>query len=128
MLFVMQSAHKGGHMINIRVKVWFEKNGKLVFGKGRYDILNEIDKTHSINKAAENMDLSFRHVWSHIDTIEKNLGVALVHRERGGKGGGSSSLTPQAKELMKEYHRLEKEIKEFAESRFKELFKWKASK
>ncbi|MBI4656439.1 MAG: LysR family transcriptional regulator [Elusimicrobia bacterium] len=109
-------------MIKLKTKIWLEKNGKLIFGEGRFRILKEIERTNSINQAAANLHMSFRHAWSYINIIEKNLVVRLIDRRRGGKDGGGSHLTPQAKYIMKKFEKLNEVIKQFADKKFKEIF------
>ena len=38
--------------MEIKYKIWIEKNGKVVFGKGRDNIFKAIDEQHSLNVAA----------------------------------------------------------------------------
>ncbi len=112
--------------MRIKTKIWIEKNDKLVFGEGRARILKAIQKYQSINKAAESMDISFRHAWSYINESEKRMGVKLVERTKGGVGGGGSTLTDYALRLMDKYDRLKHEIDTYADQKMKEIFnKWK---
>ena len=41
--------------MKIKYKIWIEKDGKVVFGKGRDDILKAIDKHRSLNAAAKKL-------------------------------------------------------------------------
>lgn len=112
--------------MQIRSKIWIEKRGKLVFGKGKSDILKAVQRYGSINKAAEAMGISFRHAWSYINEIEDRMGVKLIERARGGKGGGGSHLTGYANEFITRYDRLKKEVDKYTDKRFREAFaKWK---
>ena len=86
--------------MQIKSKIWLEKNKRLVFGEGKSEIFKLIQKYRSINKAADRMGISFRHAWSYINEIEKRLGVRLIQRTKGGIGGGGSRLTNYARELM----------------------------
>jgi len=113
------------NMIKLKTKIWLEKNGKLIFGEGRFRILKEIERTNSISQSAVNLHMSFRHAWSYINSIEKNLGVKLLDRTRGGKGGGGSHLTPKAKYIMREFEALNKAVKQFADKEFKGIFNGK---
>ncbi|WP_051428196.1 MULTISPECIES: winged helix-turn-helix domain-containing protein [unclassified Lebetimonas] len=105
----------------IKTKVWIEnQKGELLFGKGKTEILELIEKEGSIAKAAEKMGLNYKKAWSHIKTLQKNLDDELVTVEKGVKGG--TYLTPKAKEYIEIFKELESEIQEFANKRFKELF------
>jgi len=108
--------------MQIKSKVWLEKDNELIFGEGRAELLKAIDKTGSINKAASEMGISFRHGWSYITAIERRLGVKLIERTKGGRGGGGSRLTPEAKDLVKKLVKLKSAVNRFTDKKFKEIF------
>lgn len=109
-------------MLQVKSKVWLEKDGKLVFGTGKYLILKTIAETGSINQAAKILKMSYRHIWSYVNSIEKRLGCPLLMKNKGGKDGGGAILRDSARELLKKYEKLEQEVKAFADRRFKEIF------
>lgn len=89
-------------------KIWIEYRGKPVLGKGGALILEEIEKCKSISKAAENLEMSYRYVWSYLQNIAKTIGEPVIETYRGGKfGGGGAKLTKLAKSLLMEYKRVE---------------------
>jgi molybdate transport system regulatory protein len=89
-------------------KIWLEYEGKPLMGKGGARILEQIEKEHSISKAAKKLGMSYRYVWNYIKKIEKALGNPVVQTYRGGRaGGGGARLTKLGKELLKEYRRAE---------------------
>jgi molybdate transport system regulatory protein len=108
--------------LNIKSKVWLEKDGKLVFGIGRATILKSIQRNGSINKAAKELNMSYRHAWSYIRSAEKRLGKKFVICTKGGLGGGSTTLTPYAKNLLKKFLDLERRIKLFVNKAYKKTF------
>jgi molybdate transport system regulatory protein len=110
-------------MLKVKSKVWLERKGRLALGDGRFRILKAIDRTGSINKAARELDMSFRHAWSYIDSSEKYLGFRLIEREKGGKHGGGSRLTPEAKVLIRKLEKLSQEVKDFTDKKFSSIFK-----
>ena len=93
----------------VKSKIWFEKSGKPVFGEGRYRILKAVETGGSISAAARALGMSFRDVWYNVDRAEKNLGVRLLVRTRGGRGGGRSHLTSDGRFLVGEYERVLRE-------------------
>ena len=89
-------------------KIWLEHRGKPLIGRGGAQILEQIEKEHSISKAAKKLGMSYRYVWSYIKRVEKTLGKPIVETYRGGKrGGGGAKLTSFGKELLEEYRRME---------------------
>ena len=99
--------------MKIKAKVWLEKEGELVFGTGKYNILKAVSQTKSINQAAKKLKMSYRHAWSYIHSAEKRLGKLLLIKVRGGKEGGGAVLTDYAKELLEKFEKVEKESHSF---------------
>jgi molybdate transport system regulatory protein len=89
-----------------RIKVWLEKDGKLVFSGYRAELLRSIRQTGSLAEAAERMGLSYRRAWGKIREIETNLGEPLVESRRGGAKGGRSRLTALGERLLEEFEAL----------------------
>jgi len=89
-------------------KVWIECDGTPVIGKGGAEILKAIAKEHSISKAAEKLDMSYRYVWNYLQKIQKAVEAPIVETFKGGKaGGGGAKLTVLGHSLLAEYRRLE---------------------
>lgn len=109
--------------MKVKSKVWLEKNGKLVFGVGKTLILKTIQDAGSINKAAKEMGMSYRHAWSYIRSAEKRIGTPLLLKTKGGPDGGGARLTDYAKDLLEKFEKLEQEVRIFTNKRYKEIFK-----
>ncbi len=100
-------------VFDIKTRIWFEKNGEPVFGIGRLLLLQKIESTGSINKAAKDLGFSYKKAWSYINLMEKRFGYPLVNKKIGGKNGGGSILTENAKKLMTDYENILKEERKF---------------
>ena len=86
----------------VRSKIWIEDSkGKVIFGLGRYRILDAIRSSGSMHAAAKELHMSYRAVWMRVRSSEKRIGKELIVRD--GKG---SRLTPFAENLMKQYKRM----------------------
>ncbi len=116
----MQKSHNG---LEIRSKLWIEVGGEPVFGRGRKFLLEAIDSFGSINRAAQEVNISFRKAWGYITAMEERLGVKLVERQAGGKNGGGATLTEDARTLLRQYGALERGVQEFVDRRFQRTFK-----
>jgi molybdate transport system regulatory protein len=82
-----------------------------VFGDGLAELLEEIDKCHSMLEAAKNLQMSYRYALHRITLAEKRLGQSLVFRSRGGsKGGGYSEVSPYGKTLVARYRNARTEL------------------
>ena len=112
----MQKSHND---LDIRSKIWIEVGGEPVFGRGRRFLLEAIDSHGSINRAAQEVDISFRKAWSHI----KSHGRA-ARRETGRSADRRQErrrriLTDDARKFLKKYEALEKGIQEIVDKRFR---------
>lgn len=93
----------------ISCKIWLEYDGKPLIGKGGAEILEKIEECNSISRAARELNMSYRYLWSYIKRIEEILGEPVVKTYRGGRaGGGGAELTELGRQLLMEYRRVEK--------------------
>lgn len=108
--------------LQVRSKIWLEVDGAPLLGDGRERLLRLIDELGSINAAARRMGLTYRRAWGYIQAMEEKLETPLVLREKGGSGGGSSSLTPEARRLLDQFERLRAGLNQAIDERFAEIF------
>jgi molybdate transport system regulatory protein len=108
-------------LLQVRSKIWLEIDGEPVFGQGRDRLLRLIQSTGSINAAAKEMGIPYRKAWTYLDAMEKRLGFPLVNRLKGGVGGGSSSLTPQAEALLQKFDLLQQGFNDQVNRKFSDL-------
>ena len=80
-------------------------------------MLQKIEETGSIRKAAEEMKLSYRKAYYSVDQINKLAEEPVVIMIRGGKDGGKSVLTDYGRNLISRYKKLEGEISAFLEKK-----------
>jgi molybdate transport system regulatory protein len=87
------------------------EKGEAVFGDGLAELLEEIDKHHSILEAAEHLEMSYRYALHRLTLAEERLDESLVTRVRGGaKGGGSSEVTDYGKKLVVRYRKAQTKL------------------
>ena len=116
-------SEKKGTRLYIKTKTWMEnQNQNLLFGKGKTEILEYIHEFGSIAKAAEQLGMSYKKAWSHVQILQKNLDDVLVETKKGAGEQGGTTLTPKAHEYIAKYRQLQTEIEAFANERFRELF------
>lgn len=94
------------------VSVWLESAGEYAIGEGGAALLKAIDGTGSIVRATKKLKCSYKYAWDQIAKMEKALGFRLLKTTVGGKTGGGAVLTDAARELLREYSRLERYAKE----------------
>ena len=105
--------------LKLRSSQWIvDEHNNAIIGKGRMEILENIEKTGSINQAAKTMKMSYKAVWSKIKATEKHLNTTIVHTDR--KEG--SRLSKEGKELLEKYRLLKKECLSADDSMFNNIF------
>ena len=108
--------------MEVRSKIWLAVDGEAVFGSGREALFKAIDRLGSINKAAKDINISYRKALSYIQLMEQRLGKKLVERQTGGLNGGGASLTDDAREFMQKYEMLEEGVNDMLDRKFIEVF------
>jgi len=89
--------------LELRSSHWIvDQDNNIIFGKGRMEILDTIDRTGSINQTAKALKMSYKTVWSKIKSTEKHLQVRVVHSDK----RTGTRLTPEGRELVKRFAKL----------------------
>ena len=80
-----------------------DDDGEKFFGEGPCRVLKGIERTGSLRAAAKEMDMAYTKALRLVERAEEVLGFPMTERTIGGKGGGGSRLTAEAKEFIKKY-------------------------
>ena len=86
------------------------------FGPSVAQFLSLIDHTGSMQTACRQMHMSYTKGWKILKAAEKQLGYPLLITQSGGAEGGSSLLTPKAKDFLARFLGMEKELREDAQT------------
>ena len=105
--------------LRLRSRQWIvDEYGRIIMGEGRKQILENIEKTGSINQTAKIMKMSYKGAWGKIKATEKYLKGNIVHADR--KEG--THLTKEGKELLKKYSLLKEKCVEEDNRIFSKIF------
>jgi len=107
--------------MEIKTKFWIENNGEVVLGGGKAALLLTVDRLGSIQGAADEFGMSYRHAWGAIRKIEQRAGFKILDTRLGGKDGGAQ-LTPKGKAFIEKVDFLLKDLQAIVEKRFKQKF------
>lgn len=108
---------------HIRSKIWIEDDqGHVIFGLGRFRMLEAIERCGSLNAAAKELKMSYRGLWGKIKATEEGMGSPLLLRITGGAAGGGSQLTDLARALMAEFKKMHGHIIHSADIFFENEF------
>lgn len=106
------------YLLTLKLK----NEGLAFFGPGPAALLELVQQGSSLHQAAGLMNMAYSKAWKIIKRAERELGFALLHRHRGGQGGGGSSLTQEAVVLLANYREFEKRMRIQADILFNECF------
>lgn len=92
------------------------------YGPGPHLLLQLTEETGSLSEACRHMGISYSKGRKIISTMERQLGSTVIETQQGGKGGGYSHLTAEAKELAQCYDAFCAEAEESLQQLFHKHF------
>jgi molybdate transport system regulatory protein len=90
----------------VRGTLWIECESERFFGPGRVELLERIEETGSIRKAAADMGMSYKKAWGMVTALNRQGQRPLVMVKAGGEKGGGSVITDEARELIRVHNLL----------------------
>src|SRR2546428_12617688 len=81
----------------------------IAIGPGKAELLDHVQDTKSIARAAKRMKMSYMRAWTLIKTMERCFKQPLVRAARGGTKGGGAAPTETRQRAVTLYHPLETE-------------------
>jgi molybdate transport system regulatory protein len=105
--------------MEIKAKFWIENKGEVVFGGGKTALFLAVDRLGSIQRAADEFGMSYRHAWGAIRKIEQRAGFKIMDTKIGGRNGGAE-LTSKGKAFVKATDALFKDLQTTVEKRFRQ--------
>ena len=79
----------------------------------RIELLEQIERTGSITRAAKTLGMSYRAAWNAVDALHNLAGEALVATQSGGSAGGGTRLTPAGERLVRTYRAVQEHQRRF---------------
>jgi molybdate transport system regulatory protein len=113
--------------VEIKAKFWIENRGEVVLGGGKTALLLAVERLGSIQRAADEFGMSYRHAWGAIKRIEQRAGFRIVDTKLGGKEAGAR-LTAKGKTLVEATDSLLKDLQKIIKKRFQKEFQAHFSK
>ena len=112
----------GQPVMQPRLKLWLERDGRIVMSDYRLRLLQLVAETGSLADAAQQMDLSYRRAWGKVKELEHNLGIPLLRSTPGGTGGGHSEITPEGLDLLRRYAEFQRRAADAVQRAFEAAF------
>jgi molybdate transport system regulatory protein len=93
--------------LEVHGALWLTAGGANIGGHGRVALLRAVAEHGSITQAARAFGMSYKAAWDAIDAMNRTAGAPLVERTSGGRGGGSTRLTPRGERLVQRYEQID---------------------
>ena len=93
---------------------WVERDGHVILGKGRLELLEAIDRWHSISAAARQMGMSYRRAWLLVQGINEAAGEPLVETATGGHQGGGAASRARGRAAAAVFRELQDQLQQTA--------------
>ena len=88
------------------------------FGPGIAELLSNVEKQGSLQGAAQAMNMAYSKAWKIVKAAEAEWDLPLMDRETGGRDGGGSTLTPEAREIVEHYEAFMRETRQAVDRLF----------
>jgi molybdate transport system regulatory protein len=105
--------------LKISGRIWIDNKGINLAGAGKLRLLQKIKELGSLRKAANEMEMSYRHAWGQIDKMNKSSEKPLVILKRGGKEGQTAEITQFGEMILESFEKLQDNFNEFLEKQSK---------
>ena len=107
--------------MEIKSRIWIEKNGQPFLGYGRIKLLEAVYETASISAAAKALDMSYKKAWRLLKDINTKALEPVLQKTIGGKNGGGTKVTDYGLMLIAQFQRLNQNCMQYLEVEFKTI-------
>ena len=104
----------------MHLHLWLETEKGVLFGPGRAELLDLVERFGSLRKAAEELGMSYRAAWGKIKRTEEVLGFKLIDKAGSYKGG--YRLTDSGRAMRKNFTHWCREVEEYALKGARDIF------
>lgn len=111
-----------GPPLTPRSKLWLEVEGQIALSEWRVALLEAVEETGSLARAAQRIGVPYRTATYKLREIEEHLGVRLLATRSGGAAGGGSHLTPEAHDLIGRWRAFSAGLDEWVAARYRDAF------
>lgn len=112
------SAGDGYHF---RGRIWIDGPEGTFIGYGRVVLLERIREHGSITKAAQSMQMAYRHAWDLVDSMNQQAKEPFVELSTGGKGGGGARVTDAGERAIALFWKYHEHFQQFLEREQQDL-------
>ena len=114
-----KAGSSGSIALQTRLRITLKK--KIAFGPGKAELLQLVDETGSIGKAAARMKMSYMRAWTLVQTMNRCFKKPLILATHGGEGGGGAQLTKTGRAVLARYREMENACLRVTASNWRQL-------
>ena len=119
---VMRRSSPRPRHLGVKAKFWLTLGPRTLFGDGKADLLEAVDRLGSLRRAAHSMDMSYRHAWGLLRELDTAAGFAFL--EHSGTGPRTRlRLTADGRRFIEAYRQFREPLTRVVEARFRECFR-----
>ena len=106
----------------MKAKFWLTLGPRTLFGDGKADLLEAVDRLGSLRSAAQSMEMSYRHAWGLLRELDQAAGFTFL--EHSGAGRRTSlRLTDEGRRFIDAYRRFRAPLDGTVEKSFLRTFR-----
>jgi len=109
--------------LEIRPRIRIIRDGSILVGPGKADLLEAIERTGSIRGASEELGMSYMRAWTLVKAMNDGFREPVVESSRGGAGRGGARLTRTGLEVLELYREMQEGALRAARSSTRKLQK-----
>ena len=92
--------------VGVRLRV--DLGSDCSIGPGKIALLEQIERSGSLSKAARILKMSYRRAWLLLEDLNRTLGQPVTTASVGGAGGGGAQITPFGRHLAAAFRDIER--------------------
>ena len=93
--------------LELQGAVWMAAGDERLGGYERFGLLRAIAQQGSLTHAAKAVGISYKGAWNIVEHMNRLAREPLVQRSLGGRGGGSTCLTPRGERLLQRFEQID---------------------
>lgn len=98
--------------LKMNARFWIKTEKGPFLGFGRVELLEKIEDSVTLSKAASAINMSFKHVDHLVDSMNSKTSIPLVEKHA---GGGGTFLTEEGKKAIILFRQMEMDVRGFME-------------
>ena len=92
----------------VAVRLRIDLGPDCAIGPGKIALLEEVERSGSLSKAARTLKMSYRRAWLLLEDLNRTLGQPVTTASVGGAGGGGARITPFGQHLVAAFREIER--------------------